>query len=48
MDEELIKKIHAVMEEHIGGPKIQHEVAQDFSRAELEEFILVYVNYFMK
>lgn len=33
---------------HLGGKQIQHAVAQDFSRAELEDFINVYVDYFMK
>ena len=48
MDEELIKKIHEVMINYMGGTKMQHYVAQDFSMSELNEFIRVYFDYLMK
>lgn len=48
MDNELIEKIHDVMVEHMGGKMINHYVAQDFSMAELENFIHTYFNYLMK
>ena len=47
-DIELIEKIHEVMVNYMGGSQIQHDVAQDFSMSELENFINVYFNYFMK
>lgn len=47
-DMELIEKIHEVMVNYIGGTQIQHDVAQDFSMSELENFINVYFDYFMK
>lgn len=48
MDEKLIEKIHNVMIDHFDGDMSSHYVAQDFSRAELEKFILTYFDYLMK
>jgi len=47
-DLELKEKIYEVMINYIGGTQIRHDVAQDFSISELEKFIDVYFDYFMK
>lgn len=48
-DTEILKeKICKVMEEHIAGLQIQHDVAQDFASTELEEFIEAYYHYYNK
>ena len=47
-DMELIIKIHEVMVNYIGGTQLQHDVAQDFSMSELNNFIETYFDYFMK
>jgi len=48
VDKELMVKIEDVMRAHIGGDRKAHEVAKDFSQAELEIYITTYFDYLMK
>ncbi len=41
-------KIEDVMRKHLGGDRKAHEVARDFSQAELEIYITTYFDYLMK